>query len=783
MREKLLAGTGCMLVLSLSACGGGGGGGGPAPAPAPVAAEVPPPAPTPTPTPTPTPSSTTVPMTGTPTPRPTGGYDTIEYRNSNAAVVSGALPAYDGGWTGRGVKLGVIDSGINPSLSEFTGRIDSASRDVTGANRPLADEDGHGTAVAATAAAAKDGVYIHGVAPDATVVMMRADTAGTCTADPDKECSFGDPAIATGVRVATDAGAKVINLSLGGDPPGAALLGAFSYAVGKGVVLVISAGNDGAKPEGANADPFAAVPAAQFAGSVIVAGSVGTFNGDLRTTTSTDTISPFSNRAGTSANYTLMALGAGVKTINQDGARYYYSGTSFSAPTISGAVALLAQAYPNLTGQQIVKILFASADDLGAAGIDNVYGRGRLNVARAFQPIGTATLAGTDVAVAASSTAPSAVGDAGGKALGAIILDGFSRPFAVDLAAGLRQAPQQPLLARSLTGNVSQAGASTGPVSVAMTVTRRTDLRQGFALAQTGIGPNDLRQARLVAGTMVASIDNRTAVALGFREGAKAMQRRLSGVASSAFLTARDVTAEPGFDANRGSAMAVRHQLGAVGITLAGEAGQVARSLRPSLARPDASYRSTSLTVDRRYGGTALSAGLTRLDEDRTVLGGEFTAALGGVQGARTTFLDLEARRDFGRGWSGGLSARQGWTSFGSGAFRTRAYGLDLAKTGLLTDGDLLGFRLSQPLKVVGGGLDLLLPTAWSFDTMSPTLQQTRYGLTPSGREVDAELGYSRRLQGGKAWLGTNLFARRQPGHIADAPADIGGAVRYSLGF
>jgi len=779
MRDKLLVGTGCALVLSLSACGGGGGS-RPAPAPAPAVVVAPPPAPPP---PTPVPPPTTVAMTGTPTPRPAGGYDTAEYRNSNAAVVSSALPAYDGGWTGRGVKLGVIDSGINPSLSEFSGRIDPASRDVTGGNRPLADEDGHGTAVAATAAAAKDGVYIHGVAPDATVVVMRADTAGSCTADEDKECSFGDPAIATGVRVATDAGAKVINLSLGGSQPNGTLLSAFSYAVGKGVVLVISAGNDGDKPEGANADPFAAIPAARFAGSVIIAGSVGTFNSDTRTTTGLDTISPFSNRAGSSASFTLMALGAGVKTINQDGGRYFYSGTSFSAPTISGAVALLAQAYPNLTGQQIVQILFASADDLGTAGIDSTYGRGRLNIARAFQPIGTATLAGTDVSVAASATAPAPVGDAGGRALGAIILDGFSRPFAVDLAAGLRQAPQQPLLARALTGNVQQGGAAAGPVSLAMTVTRRNDLRQGFALSQAGIGPQDLRQARLVAGAMVARIDDRTAVALGFREGARAMQRRLSGVTSGAFLTARDVTAEPGFDADRGSALAVRHQLGSVGVTLASEAGQVARSLRPSLARSDSDYRSTSLAVDRRFGGTALSAGLTRLDEDRTVLGGGFTAALGGTQGARTTFLDLEARQDFGGGWSGALSTRHGWTSFASGAFRTRAYGLDLAKAGLLSDDDLLGLRLSQPLKVTGGGLDLLLPTAWSFDTMSPTLQQTRFGLSPSGREIDAELGYGRRLQGGKAWLGTNLFARRQPGHVAGAPADVGGAVRYSLGF
>ena len=60
----------------------------------------------------------------------------------------------------------------------------------------------------------------------------------------------------------------------------------------------------------------------------------------------------------------LAALGYRNRTLNQEGTAYYYSGTSFSAPTITGAVALLAQAFPNLTGAQIVDILFKSADDL-----------------------------------------------------------------------------------------------------------------------------------------------------------------------------------------------------------------------------------------------------------------------------------------------------------------------------------------------------------------------------------------------------------------------------------
>ena len=54
----------------------------------------------------------------------------------------------------------------------------------------------------------------------------------------------------------------------------------------------------------------------------------------------------------------------------------------------------MAQAFPNLTGKQIVSILFQTADDLGAAGVDSTYGNGRLNIQRAFAPIGTTSLAG-----------------------------------------------------------------------------------------------------------------------------------------------------------------------------------------------------------------------------------------------------------------------------------------------------------------------------------------------------------------------------------------------------
>jgi hypothetical protein len=55
--------------------------------------------------------------------------------------------------------------------------------------------------------------------------------------------------------------------------------------------------------------------------------------------------------------------------------------------------------------------------------------------------------------------------------------------------------------------------------------------------------------------------------------------------------------------------------------------------------------------------------------------------------------------------------------------------------------------------------------------------------LRPSGREVDGEVSYGSTLLDGNTWLGGNLFYRRDPGHIADSPDDVGAAIRFSLGF
>ena len=125
-------------------------------------------------------------------------FDTSEYRATVGAVSANALTAYNNGGTGRGIKVGVVDSGLDIASDQFIGRVDPASANVAGGTT-YDDEDGHGTAVAFTIAGVRNGAGTQGIAFDATIIAARADTPGTCanTTGPDSGCSFDDANIAT----------------------------------------------------------------------------------------------------------------------------------------------------------------------------------------------------------------------------------------------------------------------------------------------------------------------------------------------------------------------------------------------------------------------------------------------------------------------------------------------------------------------------------------------------------------------------------------------------------
>ena len=795
--RKIAIGSSVIFALALSACGGGGVGS--TPVPPPPTADVPPAPPA-----TPPPATPPAPPPSPPPP-PTTSFATAEYLRSDGPNFHRAITAYQAGASGRGVTVGIIDSGIDPNSHEFAGRIHAQSGDVTGAGRPLGDDDGHGTSVSRVLAAAKDDRDIHGMAFDATILALRADQAGSCapTAQSVDEagCSFFDSAITAGVDRAVLNNARVINISLGGaGGASSALRTAIDRATSAGVVVVVSAGNEGEQLDPAfdpnSPSPFAQSLLANGNGLVIIATAVDDNN----------IITKFSNKAGVAQNAVLSALGQGIcceyrndtiyRLVANDGTSVrVFNGTSYSAPQIAGAAALLAQAFPNLTGAQIVNLLLTSARDAGAPGTDAFYGRGILDIGRAFAPAGTTSLAGTNTAVALNGnggTTSAAMGDAALSPMSAnaVVLDSYGRAYDINIAEGISASAPRLRLAPALVDQGRSVSLSRGTTELAFSISASD--AGGARLSPLLLSYGQQSQARILAGRVSAAIARDTRFSLGIHQAAAGQVAALQGNSGAAFLTATDAQMDGGFERAPGQSFALRHQIGRFGLTGSVEAGQARvfeRSGAAFLTNPNNRYpySSVGVSLDRQIGSAKFAVGANWMREDQTVLGARFANFIG-QNGARSLFVDGRGDVPLIGAWSLGASWRHGWTTANAGAaltarsaLQSNAFSLDLSGAHVLTRGDRIALRIAQPLRVTRGGLALNLPVAYDYATLGTTFAARQISLAPKGQEIASELIWGVPIYGGR--FSSNLFWRQEPGHFENAPDDVGIALRLQFDF
>jgi hypothetical protein len=246
---------------------------------------------------------------------------------------------------GRGVTIAVLDSGVAADATFGLGRL--STLDIGLGTTPAGgSEGGHGTAVASLAAG--QSADAKGVAPAASVLSIRV--AG----DDGKSDTF---TVAQGILAAVEAGAKIVNVSLGGYGTNAALDSAIDYATSHGTVIVAAAGNDQAAQ--------LTWPAADS--RVISVGAVDATGQQVI----------FSNSG---PQLQITAPGLGLQTAWTDNARVLFSGTSGSAPIVSGAIAAVMSQDPSLTPAQAWQVLQTHASDAGAPGVDPNYGNGVLNL-------------------------------------------------------------------------------------------------------------------------------------------------------------------------------------------------------------------------------------------------------------------------------------------------------------------------------------------------------------------------------------------------------------------
>jgi hypothetical protein len=517
-------------------------------------------------------------------------------------------------------------------------------------------------------------------------------------------------------------------------------------------------------------------------------------------------ITKFSNKAGAAQNAVLSALGQGIcceyrndtiyRLVANDGTSVrVFNGTSYSAPQISGAAALLAQAFPNLTGAQIVNLLLTSARDAGAAGTDTIYGRGILDIGRAFAPAGTTSLAGTTMAVPLignGGTTSAAMGDAALSPMSAnaVVLDSYGRAYDINIAEGISASAARLRLAPALVDQGRSVSISHGTTDLAFSISASNAGSVGLSPLLLSYGQQS--QARILAGRVSAAIARDTRFSLGIRQAAAGQVAALQGNSGAAFLTATDARMEGGFERVPDQSFAMRHQLGRFGLIGSVEAGHArvferggAALLRHTDNRYP--YASVGVSLDRKIGPASFAFGANWMREDATVLGARFANFIG-QNGARSLFVDGRADVTLIGSWSLGASWRQGWTNANAGAsltarssLQSNAFSLDLSGAHVLTRGDRIAFRIAQPLRVTRGGLALNVPVAYDYATLGTTFAVRQISLAPKGQEIASELVWGVPIYSGH--FSSNLFWRHEPGHFESAPDDVGIAFRLQFDF
>jgi subtilisin family serine protease len=259
------------------------------------------------------------------------------------------------GYTGQGIVVAVIDTGVDYTHPDLDGNIwtntgeipdDGIDNDGNGFiddvrgwdftnrdNNPM-DDDGHGTHVAGTIAAERNGFGVTGVAYDAKIMPVKV-------LGPDGG-SYAD--VAAGIRYAANNGAQVINLSLGGSVSSSVVADAVRYAVEKGAVVVMAAGNEGRSQPG-----FPANLARTYG---IAVGAID----------QSDRLASFSNRAGRTTLDYVVAPGVGIRSTTPNNTYSTYSGTSMATPHVAGVAALILSANPTLTPAQVENLLTQTAN-------------------------------------------------------------------------------------------------------------------------------------------------------------------------------------------------------------------------------------------------------------------------------------------------------------------------------------------------------------------------------------------------------------------------------------
>ncbi len=288
------------------------------------------------------------------------------------------LSLYNSGYSGSGVTVAVIDTGLDVTHPDFAGMmISEASKNFLGdGSHPDAyyrDQAGHGTFVTSQISSVTDnGLGIVGIADDVELMVLRCvanSNSQKFLSDSAYDANSGTSAIVSeAIRYAVDNGADIINISLGARTKSTFITEAVEYAHSKGVIVVAAVGNDSgtAMFYPANNEHVIGVASVSQTSTGYTRSYFSQYN------TSVDVTAPGGDVVGIYP----YANGGGIWYTDPEEVYCYDSGTSYSSPVVAALAAIVKQINPSLDADDFLTLLTVTSRDLGTAGYDTSYGYG-----------------------------------------------------------------------------------------------------------------------------------------------------------------------------------------------------------------------------------------------------------------------------------------------------------------------------------------------------------------------------------------------------------------------